>query len=84
MARLTKKEQAWLDELQEVLDRCPSKRLGFYTIGDAALSVYDSKEERHIEERIDKIGAEFGYAVDLCKARLGYLRFPANVHSTAG
>lgn len=23
MATLTKKEQAWLNELQEVLDRCP-------------------------------------------------------------
>ncbi|HFQ0030505.1 TPA: hypothetical protein ACHOUP_005637, partial [Escherichia coli] len=24
MATLTKKERAWLNELQEVLDRCPS------------------------------------------------------------
>ncbi|EPD3214911.1 hypothetical protein ACR9FE_005126, partial [Escherichia coli] len=24
MATLTKKEQAWLNELQDVLDRCPS------------------------------------------------------------
>ena len=35
MATLTKKERAWLNELQEVLDRCPSpKKIGFYTIGD--------------------------------------------------
>ncbi|EOT3430653.1 hypothetical protein ACLAFA_004960, partial [Escherichia coli] len=24
MATLTKKERAWLNELQEILDRCPS------------------------------------------------------------
>ncbi|MBF5201267.1 hypothetical protein HQH60_24315 [Escherichia coli] len=30
MATLTKKERAWLNELQEVLDRCPSpKKLAF-------------------------------------------------------
>lgn len=30
MATLTKKEQAWLNELQDVLDRCPSpKKLVF-------------------------------------------------------
>ncbi|EOU7558615.1 TPA: hypothetical protein ACOZZ9_002914, partial [Escherichia coli] len=29
MATLTKKERAWLNELQEVLDRCPSpKKIG--------------------------------------------------------
>ncbi|EPD8104160.1 hypothetical protein ACSELW_004110, partial [Escherichia coli] len=26
MATLTKKEQAWLSELQDVLDRCPSPK----------------------------------------------------------
>ncbi|EPH0061648.1 TPA: hypothetical protein ACWP0W_002561, partial [Escherichia coli] len=26
MATLTKKERAWLNELQEVLDRCPSPK----------------------------------------------------------
>ncbi|HGE3922472.1 TPA: hypothetical protein ACGK1A_003948, partial [Escherichia coli] len=26
MATLTKKEQAWLNELQDVLDRCPSPK----------------------------------------------------------
>ncbi|EOA6970706.1 hypothetical protein ACWAZR_004589, partial [Escherichia coli] len=38
MATLTKKEQAWLSELQDVLDRCPSpKKIGFYTIGDKSI-----------------------------------------------
>ena len=38
MATLTKKERAWLNELQDVLDRCPSpKKIGFYTIGDKSI-----------------------------------------------
>ncbi len=42
MATLTKKEQAWLSELQDVLDRCPSpKKIGFYTIGDKSIYLYD-------------------------------------------
>lgn len=42
MATLTKKEQAWLSELQNVLDRCPSpKKIGFYTIGDKSIYLYD-------------------------------------------
>ncbi len=42
MATLTKKEQAWLNELQDVLDRCPSpKKIGFYTIGDKNIYLYD-------------------------------------------
>ena len=42
MATLTKKERAWLNELQEVLDRCPSpKKIGFYTIGDKSIYLYD-------------------------------------------
>lgn len=38
---LTKVEKKWLAELQTVLDKCPSKRLGAYTTGDAVLSIYD-------------------------------------------
>ncbi len=39
MATLTKKERAWLNELQEVLDRCPSpKKIGFYTIAIKAFT----------------------------------------------
>ncbi len=41
MATLTKKERAWLNELQDVLDRCPSpKKIGFYTIGDKSIYLY--------------------------------------------
>lgn len=34
MAKLTKKERAWVDEVNSVLARCPSpEKIGFFTIG---------------------------------------------------
>lgn len=42
---LTKRERAWVDELQEVLSRCP-KRLALKTIGDASLDVIDGPASR--------------------------------------
>lgn len=79
----TKAEKAWLEELQELLDRCPSKRLGFYTIGDPSVSVYDCSKDAKIYEIADR-GGDFGNAVDKAGARLGDLTFPFNVHSTSG
>ncbi|MCI3694228.1 hypothetical protein ABRS07_021915, partial [Escherichia coli] len=54
MATLTKKEQAWLSELQDVLDRCPSpKKIGFYTIGDKSIYLYDLRRMDEIMEALD-------------------------------
>lgn len=54
MATLTKKERAWLNELQEVLDRCPSpKKIGFYTIGDKSIYLYDLRRMDEIMEALD-------------------------------
>jgi hypothetical protein len=39
--KLTTAEKKWVDELQAVLNKCPSKRLGAYTTGDADLKIYD-------------------------------------------
>jgi hypothetical protein len=38
---LTAAETKWLDKLQALLDKCPSERLGAFTIGDPSLSIYD-------------------------------------------
>lgn len=38
---LTQAEKKWIDQLQKILDSCPSKRLGAFTIGDADFSIYD-------------------------------------------
>ncbi|CAI1110237.1 hypothetical protein [Serratia quinivorans] len=84
MAKLTKKEQAWLDELQEVLNRCPSKNLGFYTIGDPALHVYDRRKDQQIDSYMDRHNREYCHAVREFDAEFCDLYFPAAVHSTAG
>lgn len=86
MADLTKEEKRWLRRVQAALDSCPSKRLGFYTVGDADLSVYDRTHEKAIHAAMDEGKAgDFGPAVDLFDADFYTgLRFPALVHSVAG
>ncbi|MFK3927389.1 hypothetical protein ACI2J7_01320 [Serratia bockelmannii] len=84
MAKLNKKERAWLDELQEVLNRCPSTRLGFFTIGDKDVFVYDKRLDKQIDELQDSGGRDFGLVVNDLDAGFGELTFPAAVHSTAG
>lgn len=49
--KLTKAEQKWVDELQAVLDRCPSERLGFYTIGDNNVFLYDLTHSEAITKK---------------------------------
>jgi hypothetical protein len=79
---LTKKEAAWVRELQKVLSECPSARLGFYTIGDPRVSIYDKR----LDEKIDKLLSknDFCSAAEKCGANLGSIDFPSAVHSTAG
>lgn len=38
---LTPAEKKWVNQLQEVLNLCPTKRLGAFIIGDHDLSIYD-------------------------------------------
>lgn len=82
---LTKKEEAWLRRMQKALNACPSKRLGFYTIGDADISIYDRSREDEINALMETGKAsDFCVAVEDLSARLGVLDFPFQVHSTAG
>lgn len=80
---LTKEETAWVRKVQRLLSNPPSDRLGFYTIGDKEVSIYDISLEAEISEIHDKRG-EFCNAVEDCDALLGELIFPNNVCSTAG
>lgn len=87
MSRLTKAEKAWLEKLQTVLNECPSDRLGFYTIGDANVTVYDRSKEKAIDDEMwgSSRSPDFCQAVDKMNAGFGFsLDFPALVHSTAG
>ncbi|EGF4813901.1 hypothetical protein ICF92_003246 [Escherichia coli] len=85
--KLTKKEQAWIDELQAVLDRCPSpEKIGYYTIGDKNIFLYDLRRDKEINIALDSrsssdwctavaaVGAGFDETID----------FPSAVLSTAG
>lgn len=51
MDKLTAKEKAWIAEVNEVLARCPSKRLGFYTIGDPQVEVFLIKHQEPCDEQ---------------------------------
>lgn len=87
MAKLTKKEQTWIDELQEVLDRCPSpKKIGFYTIGDPKIHLYDLRKYNEVEKALDTgKAADWSPACRVAGAHIeGTIDFPSPVESTAG
>lgn len=83
---LTKEEKAWVRRVQKALDSCPSDRIGFYTVGDREVTLYDRSKEAEIHAMMDRGEAsDFGPAVDKCDADLiASLSFPAMVHSVAG
>lgn len=81
MDKLTRKEQAWVDEVNEVLARCPSKNLCFYTIGDPVVGIYLKKRQAACEEANDDLVRVLGrnnWNVD------AELRFPATVEGVCG
>lgn len=78
---LSESEKAWIKRLQKTLDACPTKRLGFYTIGDCDVSIYDNRFDDIINETES---GEFCSAVHDCDAHLGEVIFPSPVHSTCG
>lgn len=41
MAELTAAEKKWVKQGNAWLAKCPSKRIGFYTIGDPYIGLYD-------------------------------------------
>jgi hypothetical protein len=84
--KFTSDEKKWLDDLQALLSACPSKRLGFYTIGDTDVTVYDLGKDKQIRKLMDDNDSlDFPRALEQAKAGTGYsLYFPSNVHSVAG
>lgn len=79
---LTKDEKRWIKRVQKALNECPSDRFGFYTIGDRDVEIYDKSNKK--VELIYETGTDFCVAVEGADASLGELRFPSQVHSTAG
>ena len=84
MAKLTPKEKKWLTELQEHLNACPSKRLGFYTIGDPCVMAYNKDKQADIEKILDSGKRDFCQAARATDADFCGVYFPSAVLSTAG
>jgi len=83
---LNKKEKAWLKKLQRILDECPTSRIGFYTIGDRSVSLFDVSKLEEIGYEMDRGNApDFGPAVDRVGAGFDEdIVFPNPVESTSG
>lgn len=79
MAELTKEEARWVKRVQKALDACPTDRIGFYTIGDVGVTLYDIERVKGENDQQD-----FCQMVENADAELGELNFPNLVHSTAG
>ena len=85
MATLTKKEQAWLNELQDVLDRCPSPK-NTRTIGDKSIYLYHLRRMDEIMEALDN-RSSMDWCVAVHDMNAGFdekILFPSSVESTAG
>ena len=83
--KLTKKEKAWVKKVNEVLQECPSERLGFFTIGDPELFIFDVSKLSKIGDIMDRKNSDFGPAcVELKALASEKLFFTECVESTSG
>lgn len=81
-SKLTKKERAWIAEVNAVLARCPSpEKIGFYTIGDPVIGLYDLRRDKEISDSDDdlvRVAQQNGWLFD------ERLEFPSAVNSVCG
>lgn len=83
---LTKAEMKWIAELQELLNACPSKRLGAYTIGDPVVTIFDRVvRDAWLGADAARSEIEAGAEIDQSGSDLNvYLRFPFQIESRSG
>ncbi|HCT8191039.1 TPA: hypothetical protein OT922_003776 [Morganella morganii] len=85
MSKLTKEEIKWVAGVQAALNKYSGERIGFYTIGDYDIFLYDSTKYDKICHYMDANSCDFPEAVEVMDAGLGeILNFPGCVHSVAG
>lgn len=75
-----------MSELQNVLDRCPSPKNWFYTIGDKSIYLYDLRRMDEIMEALDN-RSSMDWCVAVHDMNAGFeekILFPSSVESTAG
>jgi len=84
MSTPTKEEKAWMKKVENLLMNPPTERLGFYTTGDADLTVYDKTHDPEIDlmQRVEE--EDFCVCVERFGAEIGVIRSASNIHSTAG
>jgi len=81
---LTKKEQAWLDKLEKVMQERPTKRLHCYTIGDKTLEFYDINISEKWEKENPRERVDAGYLHQEAGSHLGCVVGSFNIDSCAG
>ncbi|HFU2857276.1 TPA: hypothetical protein ACGQ50_000816 [Enterobacter cloacae] len=84
-AKLTKAEKAWVKQLQEHLDNCPSDRIAFATSGDCDLTLFDVTRYDEVLQRVERDHDEFRAGAVKCGAAFEeQLTFPNQVEAVAG
>ena len=81
---LTKKEQAWLDKLEKVMNERPTKRLHCYTIGDHDLSFYDINVSDAWEADNPRVELDAGSLHEKAGSALGGVAGSFRIDSCAG
>lgn len=85
MSNLTAEERKWVRRVQKALKDCPSKRIGFFTIGDPQVELYDLDKFKAIPRRerdnTDLVGLLDKYDLRLDDERL---HFPSHVEGVCG
>ncbi|MGL5215843.1 MAG: hypothetical protein ACRC8R_12005 [Aeromonas hydrophila] len=81
---LTAAEAKWVKDLQAILNKCPSKRMIAFTIGDNDVTIYDRSFCCQIDDIVNRSNKDVGQAVSMVGAELASVIFPFPVESTAG
>lgn len=85
MSQLTPEEKKWVRGVQKALKNCPSKRIGFFTIGDDNVVLYDKDKfdqiPRHITDNADLVSLLDKYDLRLDDE---VIYFPTNVEGVCG
>ena len=80
--KFSKAESEWFKKFQELMDACPSKRLGAFTTGDADLTIYDKpafdEYRKDLETKVRDIPDDVTMHNDIDSV-LGTIRMPFQV-----
>jgi hypothetical protein len=81
---LSKREREWLDELEAVLMKCPSRRLACFTIGDQDLHFYDQTVSLAWEKANPRLQLDAGPIHEAAGSALRIVNANFNIDSCSG